>query len=65
MTSSLTSSEKYSRATPTGINNIPIIKKVGRTVPAVKTGCQAGKRCCLKAESMKRYTTYYIYTHRK
>lgn len=28
-----------------------MMKKVGRTVPAVRTGCQAGKRCCLKAES--------------
>lgn len=26
-------------------------KKVGRTVPAVNTGCQAGSFCCLNAES--------------
>lgn len=48
-----TSSEKYNNAIPTGINAIPITKNVGKTVPAVKTGCQAGKRCCLKAESIK------------
>lgn len=28
-----------------------MIKKVGSTVPAVKTGCHAGSRCCLNAES--------------
>lgn len=33
------------------MKRIPIIKKVGRTVRAVSTGCHAGKRCCLNAES--------------
>jgi len=32
-----------------GINATPMMKKVGKTVPAVKMGCQAGKRCCLNA----------------
>jgi len=32
-----------------GMNATPIMKKVGKTVPAVKIGCHAGKRCCLKA----------------
>lgn len=47
----LTSSEKYSKPIPTGINAIPITKKVGRTVPAVSIGCHAGSRCCLNADS--------------
>lgn len=50
----LTLLEKYSKAIPTGINASPIMKKVGRTVPAVRTGCQAGKRCCLKLESAEK-----------
>jgi hypothetical protein len=36
-----------------GIKAIPMTKNVGRTVPAVKIGCHAGKRCCLKALSVK------------
>lgn len=36
---------------PTGINATPITKNVGRTVPAVSIGCQAGNRCCLNALS--------------
>lgn len=47
----LTSSEKYRRPIPTGMNAIPMTKKVGRTVPAVSMGCQAGSRCCLNADS--------------
>ncbi len=34
---------------PMGMKMSPITKKAGRTVPAVRMGCQAGKRCCLKA----------------
>jgi len=33
----------------------PIMKKVGKTVPAVRIGCQAGNRCCLKALSVDRW----------
>lgn len=47
----LTSSEKQSKPIPTGINAIPITKNVGKTVPAVNIGCQAGNLCCLKADS--------------
>jgi hypothetical protein len=38
---------------PTGRNAIPMMKKVGRTVPAVRIGCQAGNLCCLNALSEK------------
>lgn len=48
-----TSSEKYSKPMPTGRNAIPMMKKVGRTVPAVRIGCQAGNLCCLNALSEK------------
>lgn len=47
----LTSSEKCKSPIPIGIKAIPITKNVGKTVPAVSTGCQAGNLCCLKAES--------------
>lgn len=30
---------------------IPITKKVGKTVPAVRIGCHAGSFCCLNALS--------------
>lgn len=33
-------------------------KKAGRTVPAVKMGCQAGSRCCLKALSENKKKNY-------
>ena len=36
---------------PMGMKAMPITKKVGRTVPAVRMGCHAGNLCCLKAES--------------
>lgn len=32
---------------------MPITKKAGKTVPAVKIGCHAGNRCCLKALSTR------------
>jgi hypothetical protein len=41
-------SEKNNNAAPTGMKATPITKKVGKTVPAVKTGCQLGSLCCLK-----------------
>lgn len=34
---------------PMGMKMRPMMKKVGSTVPAVRMGCQAGSRCCLKA----------------
>lgn len=57
----LTASEKYSRAIPTGMKAIPIMKKVGKTVPAVRTGCQAGSFCCLNAESETEWVTVKTY----
>ena len=36
------------RATPRGMNITPIAKNIGKTVPAVNIGFQAGRRCCLK-----------------
>lgn len=39
---------------PIGIKANPIIKKVGKTVPAVRIGCHAGNFCCLKALSIER-----------
>jgi hypothetical protein len=38
----LTVFEKKSNKIPTGTNAIPIMKNVGRTLLAVKTGCQLG-----------------------
>ncbi len=32
-----------------GMKMRPMMKKAGSTVPAVRMGCQAGSRCCLKA----------------
>lgn len=34
---------------PIGMKRSPMMKKAGTTLPAVRTGCQAGSRCCLKA----------------
>ena len=48
---SLTFSENQSIPMPMGMKATPMTKKVGRTVPAVRMGCQAGRRCCLKALS--------------
>ena len=36
---------------PIGIKATPMMKNVGKTVPAVKMGCHAGNLCCLKALS--------------
>ena len=47
----LTRSDVITRTTPMGMNVKPMIKKIGRAVFAVMIGCQAGKRCCLKAVS--------------
>ena len=47
---------------PTGINAIPIMKNVGKTVPAVNTGCHAGNLCCLNAESKMRKFGFYTHT---
>ena len=41
-------------AMPMGMKATPMTKKVGRTVPAVRMGCHAGRRCCLKALSANR-----------
>ena len=45
--------EDTSRPMPIGIKANPIMKKVGKTVPAVRIGCHAGSFCCLKALSVK------------
>lgn len=42
-----------SRAIPSGINAIPMAKKAGSTVPAVRIGCHAGNFCCLNFVSAK------------
>lgn len=34
---------------PMGMKMRPMMKKAGSTVPAVRMGCQAGRRCCLNA----------------
>lgn len=34
---------------PIGMKISPITKNAGNTVPAVRIGCHAGKRCCLNA----------------
>ena len=39
---------------PIGIKATPMMKNVGKTVPAVKMGCHAGNLCCLKALSKKK-----------
>jgi hypothetical protein len=44
--------EKCSKPIPIGMKATPMMKKVGKTVPAVRMGCQAGNRCCLKALSV-------------
>ena len=38
---------------PSGTNMMPMMKKAGRTVPAVRMGCHAGSLCCLKAVSVE------------
>lgn len=40
------------RATPMGIKDIPITANTGKTVCAVRIGCQAGNFCCLNLESV-------------
>ena len=45
--------ENQSMPMPMGMKATPMTKKVGRMVPAVRMGCQAGRRCCLKALSGK------------
>ena len=40
------------RATPRGINAMPIAKNAGITVPAVRMGCHAGSFCCLNFVSV-------------
>lgn len=54
----LTLFDVMSKAIPRGMNAMPIAKKAGRTVPAVKIGCQAGNRCCLNLESVRQKYNY-------
>ena len=54
MREELTRSDVMTRTTPIGMNVKPMIKNIGRAVFAVMMGCQAGKRCCLKAVSETR-----------
>jgi len=42
------------RITPRGMNAMPMAKNAGRTVPAVRIGCQAGSLCCLSFVSEKK-----------
>lgn len=46
---------------PTGRKTIPTRKKTGRTVLAVKTGCHAVIRCCLKGESKRKCLIIIIF----
>lgn len=39
------------KTAPTGMKIIPMTKNVGKTVPAVKIGCQAFNFCCFNRES--------------
>jgi hypothetical protein len=39
------------RRAPMGAKIIPMMRRVGRTVLGVRIGCQAFRRCCLKAVS--------------
>lgn len=50
----LTVLEKWRRTPPRTTNTTPIAKKRGKTVLAVRIGCQAGKRCCFRAVSRQR-----------
>ena len=47
----MTREEPQIRRPPMGAKRMPMMKKVGRTVLGVRMGCQAFKRCCLKAVS--------------
>lgn len=49
----LTLFEVTSKATPSGMKAMPMAKKAGRTVLAVRIGCQAGNFCCLNLVSEK------------
>ena len=44
----------HTRRPPMGAKTRPMMRRVGRTVFGVKIGCQAFRRCCLKAVSMLR-----------
>ena len=59
----LTLLEVMSRATPSGMNAMPIAKKAGSTVPAVIMGCHAGNFCCLNfvSEEYQNTSLYYIF----
>lgn len=46
----LTVFDKCNKMTPTGMKAMPMMKKVGKTVPAVRTGCHDGN---LKREQRK------------
>ncbi len=55
MTYSFTMLEKWSRTPPSTTKTIPMPKKRGNTVLAVRMGCHAGKRCCFNAVSSRIY----------
>ena len=49
----LTLSEATSKTAPKGTKTTPTMKNTGRAVEAVKIGCHAFNRCCLKGVSVK------------
>ena len=50
-------------AIPSGINAIPMAKKAGKTVPAVKIGCHAGNFCCLNFVSRNRNWAFILFLY--
>jgi hypothetical protein len=51
LTLKLTLFEVTSKATPRGMNPMPMAKNAGRTVLAVRMGCHAASFCCLNLVS--------------
>ena len=52
----------HKNARSSGGRCVPITKNVGRTVPAVRMGCQAGRACCLNLLSLGRLLRFTIDT---
>lgn len=48
------------RTAPIGAKSNPMRKRVGRTLLGVRMGCQALRRCCLKAVSVGTSSMYIV-----
>jgi phosphoribosylformylglycinamidine (FGAM) synthase-like amidotransferase family enzyme len=48
----------YKNKPPRGAKIIPATKSVGKTVLGVNNGCQALRRCCLKAVSTNVFSLF-------